>query len=338
MGEKVYGLVLFRYRRSVKPLLSVLRGEKPLRLPVWLMRQAGRYLPEYRALRAQAPDFLAFCFTPELATEATLQPLRRFDLDGAIVFSDILVLPLALGQEVAFQDGPVLGPLDISALLYQPVKLQPVYDTLAGVKARLAPEVTLLGFAGAPWTLARYMCGDPKRWIAERPADFARLIDILCLTVADHLIAQIHAGADAVQIFDSWAGELAMSDLITYSVKPLADIITRVKKECPGVPVIVFPRGVGGAYRDYLGLGADCLSLDAAVPLDWAKRQLLPAIALQGNLAPEKLREGGEALAHQTRMIRAAFSEGRHIFNLGHGVLPETPPEHVEALLDVLRA
>jgi uroporphyrinogen decarboxylase len=302
------------------------------------MRQAGRYLPEYRALRQRLPDFLEFCLTPELAIEATLQPLRRFDFDAAIIFSDILVIPLALGQKVGFEDGPILGPLAIDALLYQPVKLQPVYDALGGVRKQLDSKVALLGFAGAPWTLARYMCGNnPKQWRAERPADFERLIDILCLTIADHLVAQIHAGADAVQIFDSWAGELAMGDLMTYSVKPLGDIVARVKKECPSVPIILFPRGVGGAYRAYTAIGADALSLDAAIPLDWAKRQLLPLTALQGNLAPEILRAGGRELTHAAQAIRAAFAGGRHIFNLGHGVLPDTPPEHIGALLAALR-
>ena len=338
-----------------KPLLQVLDGQTPERTPIWLMRQAGRYLPEYREVRSRAKDFLDFCFRPELAVEATLQPLRRFDLDAAIVFSDILVIPLALGQKVAFEEGrgPVLealeGPADLERLSPEGLeeRLARVYETLEGVAGELSPGKALIGFAGAPWTLASYMIeGQTSRDFARlkafaygEPAAFERLIGLLVEAVSRHLIAQVRAGAEALQLFDSWAGVLPAPELEAWSLKPAVEIARRVAEACRDTPLIAFPRGAGLGYEAFAEAGSFAgLALDTTLPLDWAAERLQPRTVVQGNLDPVKLLVGGAALTEGAERIMAALGRGPFIFNLGHGVLPPTPPEHVAALAEAVRA
>ena len=314
------------------------------------MRQAGRHLPEYRSLRQRAPSFLDFCYTPELAIEATLQPVRRYALDAAIVFSDILVIPDALGQRVWFEEGtgprlePAASAADISRLNRNCLekRLKPVYDAVAGVRAALPDTTALIGFAGAPWTIATYMVegGSSRgheriRMLAYTAADLVdRLIAMLTPVVAQHLIAQVRAGAEAVQIFDSWAGSLPATHRERYSLHPIGEIVTRVGEACPGIPVIAFPRGVGGAYEDYGRLpGIAAVSVDQSVDPGWAAARVQPHAAVQGNLDPLVLAAGGRALDEATDHILSALGSGPFIFNLGHGVVPETPPRHVERLI-----
>jgi uroporphyrinogen decarboxylase len=340
--------------RAKKPLLRVLGGETRLPAPLWLMRQAGRYLPEYRALRAKAASFLDFCFTPELAVEATLQPLRRFGFDGAILFSDILVVPHALGQSVRFAEGhgPLLEPirtaegverLSASGLVE---RLAPVFETLRQLREALPAETTLIGFAGAPWTVASYMIegaggsdfADARRMAYGSPKLFGRLIDLLVESTVDYLSAQVAAGAEVVQIFDSWSGALAEPERRLWSLEPLTRITRRLKVLHPDLPVILFPRGAGLLYRDFArASGAAALSLDSGLPLDWAASELQPYAALQGNLDPVLLLTGGEALARETDRILATLGQGPFVFNLGHGILPETPIAHVEQLVERIR-
>lgn len=327
----------------MNPLLSVLTGEGNSQRPVWLMRQAGRYLPEYRDLRAKTGSFMEFCLNPDLAAEATLQPLRRFSLDGAIIFSDILVIPYAMGQEVGFNEGPVLGPLDREKLFFQKERLAPVYEALTKVSRQLPVSVSLIGFAGAPWTLASYMLGEgrdiarAKAYAVHHPRDFSALLEQLIEAISLHLIEQVKAGAQVLQIFDSWAGALAYEDLMDWSKEPIRKIIAQVKQVFPKIPIIVFPREVGAAYRQYLSIGADALSLDYALPLSWIKEHLAPHSILQGNLDPRILQKGGSALEQAVRHIKRTFSLGRHVFNLGHGILPTTPPEHVAQMIEWIR-
>ena len=341
--------------KAGKPLLQVLAGQRPERTPIWLMRQAGRYLPEYWEVRSQAKDFLDFCFRPELAVEATLQPLRRFDLDAAIVFSDILVIPLALGQEVAFEKGrgPVLealeSPADLARLSPEDLedRLGRVYETLEGVAGALPPGKALIGFAGAPWTLASYMIeGQSSRDFARlkafaygAPEAFARLIELLVEAVSRHLIAQVRAGAEALQLFDSWAGVLPGPELRAWSLEPAVEIARRVAAACPDTPLIAFPRGAGLGYEAFAEAGCfSGLALDTTLPLDWAAERLQPKTVVQGNLDPVKLLVGGAALSQGVERILASLGQGPFIFNLGHGVLPPTPPEHVAALVEAVRA
>jgi len=334
-----------------KPLLAALAGRKHGLVPIWLMRQAGRYLPEYRALRRKTPNFLDLCLTPELAVEATLQPIRRYAMDAAIVFSDILLVPRALGQDVAFDDGkgpllaPLGGPAGAALLRMELVDeaLQPVYATLRMLRRELPPGVALIGFAGAPWTLASYMVeggaskdfATVKAWAYGDPASFERLIDLLTAAVARHLIAQIEAGAEVVQIFDSWAGVLAEPELRRWSVAPVAEIARRVKAAHADVPILAFPRGAGAMYAEYRGM--DGLSLDHTVPLGWAAQALEPNTALQGNLDPAALLVGGGPMRREAERILGALADRRFVFNLGHGVLPNTPPEHVAQLVETVR-
>ncbi len=341
-------------RADDKPLLMTLEGQASARLPIWLMRQAGRYLPEYRAVRAKAKDFIDFCFRPDLAAEATLQPLRRFDLDAAIVFSDILVVPLALGQKVWFEEGKgprleaIREPEDIGALSPDDLesRLAAVYQTLEAVAVGLPAGKALIGFAGAPWTLASYMIEGQtsrdfarlKRFAYGRPEAFARLLDLLVEAVARHLIAQVRAGAEVLQIFDSWAGVLPEPELEAWSLAPMAEISRRVRAACPGVPVIAFPRGAGLTYAAFAESGGfDALGLDTTLPLGWAAERLQPKVVVQGNLDPVKLLVGGDALAQGVDRILEALGPERLVFNLGHGVLPETPPEHVAELVARVR-
>ena len=336
----------------MKPLLSCLNGEKTARTPIWLMRQAGRYLPEYRALREQAPDFVAFCFNPEMAAEATLQPIRRYGMDGAILFADILLIPHALGRPVKFVPGvgPVFEPITSADLLSQTEEwrdiVAPVGETVRRVKTALPAETTLLGFAGAPWTVATYLVeggtsrdhAKTRAWAFSDPEGFGRLIQRLTDTTVDYLSMQIEAGADAVQLFDSWAGALPADGIERWSLAPCVEIATKLRAKHPDVPVIVFPRAVGPAAAWFAANGAfSCVGIDSSIPPQLAAETLQPSAAVQGNLDPLILRAGGDALRNSALSIQRALQGGRHIFNLGHGVVPETSPDHVGELVRLIR-
>ena len=337
-----------------KKLIRVLKGETLTPPPIWLMRQAGRYLPEYRAVRSQAKDFLNLCFTPELAIEVSLQPIRRYGFDAAIMFSDILVLPHALGQRVWFEEGagPRLEPLreagDIARLdagaLHD--KLAPVYETLRGLRRELPQETALIGFAGAPWTVVSYMIegqtsrdfATAKTWAYRAPDEFAKLIDLVVASTSDYLIAQVEAGAEVLQLFDSWAGVWPEASLRRWCLEPATAIVRRVKAVHPEVPIILFPRGVGTLYETFAAeAGAEGLSLDTTVPLVWARERLQGRVALQGNLDPLLLVAGGAALESGVSDILETLGNGPLIFNLGHGITPQAPPEHVEQLVAQVR-
>ena len=337
--------------KTEKPLLNVLQGVIPSRRPVWLMRQAGRYLPEYRALRAEAKGFLKLCLTPDYATEITLQPIRRFDFDAAILFADILLVPMALGQGLSFQEGegPVLVTGEaqsfLNGLSYDTDKLKPVYETLRRVKKELPPLTTLIGFCGSPWTVACYMIdgtskqgfSKAKQWAAEQPDKLQRLIDILIDASEKYLSAQIEAGAEALQLFDSWAGLLSGEDFKRWVVAPTRTLVARMKARYPHVPIIGFPREAGDGYAPYVReTGVDGMSIDQSLNLDIAKRDLQSVKPLQGNLAPELLVAGGDAMKNQLAKIMKTFGPN-HIVNLGHGVVPQTPPEHVAELVKFVR-
>lgn len=334
-----------------KPLLRALGGETLDRPPWWLMRQAGRYLPEYRALRARAAGFVEFCLTPELAAAATLQPVRRFGMDAAILFADILLIPRVLGQRVEFgEDGPVLDALvegpGIAGLRRGAFSgLDPVYETVRRCCAALPPETALIGFAGAPWTVATYMVEGGssrdfrlvKTWAYRNPEGFAELIGLIVAATVDYLSGQIAAGADVVQLFDSWAGVLPESGFERWVIEPTRQITARLKERFPTVPVIGFPRGAGLLYQRYAAeSGVDAVGLDNIVPSRFARDQLQHRVAVQGHLDPVALLVGGSAMRDAVREIRAALEGGPFIFNLGHGVLPQTPPEHVAALARLL--
>jgi uroporphyrinogen decarboxylase len=337
-----------------KPLLSTLRGRPSTTVPYWFMRQAGRYLPEYRALRAKTPDFLKFCYTPDLAIEATLQPVRRFSPNGAILFCDILVVPDALGVEVGFVEGtgPVLTPVRDAASIphLDPDAfhnhLAPVYETLGRLSSDLPDDVTLIGFAGAPWTLASYMVeggssrdfARTKQWAYGDREGFSRLIDVLSDAVATFLVRQIEAGAQAVQLFDSWAGVLPAVEFSRWCVEPVQRIVAAVRAASPQTPVIAFPRGAGPLYAHVAQeTGVQALSLDTAVPLHWACDVLPKTMVLQGNLDPQLAVVGGEAMESAARHILEVMSDRPFVFNLGHGFVPETPPENVERLATLIR-
>ena len=340
---------------DAKPLLAALRGETQQPPPLWLMRQAGRYLPEYRALRAKAGSFLDLCYDPLLAAEASLQPVRRFPLDGVILFSDILVVPQALGVKLWFEEGegprlePVRegGALPVFDIERQRRHLAPVYEAMERVVAAAPAGTTVLGFAGAPWTLATYMVGGGrsrdfaavKGWAYREPEGFAKLIDTVQDAVAAHLIAQFDAGADAVQIFDSWAGALPESELERWSIAPIRRIVAAVKVAHPQAPVIVYPRGTGVLFeRVAAETGADVISIDSTVPPAWAAERLQTRCTVQGNLDPVALMAGGEALRRAATRILERLGNRPFVFNLGEGVLPGTPPEHVAALCDLVHA
>ncbi len=318
------------------------------------MRQAGRYLAEYRAVRAEAGSFLDLCYSPKLAADVALQPIRRFDLDAAILFSDILVIPDGLGQMIRFDEGvgPVLmrleGTGDFAALSLRRMEtfLAPVYETVSILRAKLPKEVALIGFSGAPWTIATYMMEGKssrefeiaKYWAYARPDDFSRLIDILVEAVVLHLLAQVRAGAEVLQIFDTWAGVFDEWGFQRWVEAPLTQIVTRVKAVCLTVPILVFTQGAGARYDGLAArLGADGLALDSAVPLAWGRDVLQKQTLIQGNLDPATLRIGGSAMERAVRDILEAWNGGRFIFNLGHGILPDTPPQHVEALIRLIR-
>ena len=332
-----------------KLLVRALRGETVERPPVWFMRQAGRYLPEYRQVRERAGSFLGLCYNPEAATEVTLQPVERFDLDAAIIFSDILVVPQALGQSVDFREGvgPVLEPIRSAAELDRLgrteemiERLEPVLETVRRTREALDDDVALIGFAGAPWTLATYMVegggsrdhARVKRWALSDPEGFRQLVDKLVRATSAFLIAQIEAGVDAVQIFDTWAGALPAPEMRRWSLDVIAAVTRRVKEEHPRVPVIAFPRGVGTGYANFVDAGVDALSLDPTVTLEWAERILHPQVALQGNLDPQFVVVGGAPMREAAQEILRVLGGGSFVFNLGHGLVPETPPAHVAEL------
>jgi len=338
-----------------KPLLvKVLEGDRADPPPLWLMRQAGRYLPEYRAVRARAGSFLDLCYNPELATEVTLQPIRRFGFDAAILFSDILVIPDALGQPVAFHEGegPVLEPLesaaDIAALDGESVisRLEPVLEAVARIRTELAPEVALIGFCGAPWTVATYMIGGrgspdqaAARLFAYRePEAFAALVDLLVEVSARYLSAQVEAGAQVLQIFDSWAGTLPEDQFQRWCLEPVRRLIARVKEKHGDVPVIGFPRAAGPSSLAFAERsGADAIGCDTSLPLAWIRDTLQQRMPVQGNLDPLLLVAGGTALEARVRQIRESLAAGPHVFNLGHGIVPQTPVEHVARLVELVR-
>ena len=337
-----------------KPFLQVLDGTAAVGSPpVWLMRQAGRYLPEYREIRSTAPSFLDFCYTPRLAVEATLQPIRRFGFDAAILFSDILVVPDALGQAVSFETGhgPRLEPVTTAeafGLLKHEIdldRLAPVFETIAALKAKLPPETALIGFCGAPWTVASYMVAGrgtpdqgPARMLAYRePALFAKMIDRLVEASITYLDRQFDAGVEAVQVFDSWAGVLPVDEYERWCLKPLAAIVAGLRARRPDARIIGFPRVGGGQLVAAARTGVSALSLDTAVDPAWAHATLPPNLPLQGNLDPLALIAGGAALDRAVDRIRAGLAGRPHIFNLGHGILPETPVPHVERMLARLR-
>nr|WP_264612628.1 uroporphyrinogen decarboxylase [Sphingobium sp. B11D3B] len=334
------------------PLLSVLRGAVPARPPLWLMRQAGRYLPEYRALRAEKGGFLDLCYDSESAAEVTLQPIRRFGFDGAILFSDILVVPHALGQNLWFEtgEGPRLAPPlvegELASLVPAPQRLAPVIDTVRRVKAALAPQTTFLGFAGSPWTVATYMVAGQgskdhaaaRRMAYQQPAKFGAIIDAIIETTVDYLSAQIAAGVDAVQLFDSWAGSLSPAQFRQWVIAPNARIVKALKLRHPDTPIIGFPKGAGAKLVDYAQeTGVDALGLDETLDPAWAARELPAHLPLQGNLDPLALIAGGETLDRGVDAILEALSGRPHIFNLGHGILPDTPIAHVEQLVARVR-
>jgi uroporphyrinogen decarboxylase len=335
-----------------KPLLAVLGGARRQPVPIWLMRQAGRYLPEYRALRASAPDFLACCNDPDMAAEITLQPIARFGLDAAIVFSDILIVPHAMGQTVRFAagEGPLLEPLDLAMFdRFAPEKAVegnlPLFMTLAKVKAALGPDTALIGFAGAPFTLAAYMVDGrgggefpaTRALMVEEPPMMDRLVAILAEAVAALLIAQIDAGAEAVQLFDSWAGLLDEPGFRRWSIAPARTIVEKIHAARPGVPVIGFPRGAGVGYGAYAEqTGVDAMQFDQGTDTA-VMAGLQGRLPVQGNLDPEALLEGGVRLEREALAVLEALKDGPHVFNLGHGVIKETPPEHVAHLVEIVR-
>ncbi len=331
------------------PFLRALQGVAQAPVPFWLMRQAGRYLPEYRALRATAGSFLNLCFNPEFAAEVTLQPIRRFDMDAAILFSDILVIPHALGQKLDFVEGegPRLGELDVSKLSYDADKLSPVYETIRRVRRELAPDKALIGFAGAPWTVACYMVDGrgggeftrTKTFAYKNPEAFDALIAKVVDATVSYLVAQVRAGADALQLFDSWSGLLPEPYFTRWVIHPSQEIRKRLAKECPQTPMIGFPRGAGGLCQRYAEqTGFDGIGLDTQVPLDWAITTFGKGRCLQGNLDPVLLLTGGTALEQGVRNILDATRGQPFIFNLGHGVIKETPPEHVALLAKTIRS
>ena len=335
-----------------RTVLKVLKGESVFPPPIWMMRQAGRYLPEYRETRKRAGSFLDLCYDPDLAVEVTLQPIRRFGFDASILFSDILVVPHALGRDLRFEEGrgPLMTPIgadEVEVLDGDGFHghLEPVYETVRRLRAELPASTTLLGFCGAPWTVATYMIAGhgtpdqaPGRQFGYRHPDaMAALLRTLADRSAEYLIRQIEAGADAVQIFDSWSGVLDEASFRAWCVEPVARMVAHVRSRFPDVPIIGFPKGAGAHYDAYRGLtGVDALGLDWSVPLAQARR-LQADGAVQGNLDPQRLVVGGCALDDGVNSILAELSDGPLVFNLGHGVTPETPVEHVQRMIDLVR-
>ena len=335
-----------------KPLLSVLKGRKAQKTPVWLMRQAGRYLPEYRALRADKGGFMELVYDADAAAEVTLQPIRRFGFDGAILFSDILIVPYALGQDLRFEagEGPRLSPTLVDASLASlersEGRLEGIYGTVEKVAAALPPETTFLGFAGSPWTVATYMIAgrgskeqaEARRYAYRDPQAFAEIIEAVAAMTVDYLSGQIRAGVEAVQLFDSWSGSLAPAQFEQWVIAPTARIVAALKQRHPDVPVIGFPKGAGGKLGAYAReTGVDAIGIDETVDPVWAARELPPGLPVQGNLDPLALIAGGPALEKAALHIISAFEDRPHVFNLGHGILPDTPIQHVSDLLALVR-
>lgn len=340
---------------SQKTILRALSGETLPTPPIWMMRQAGRYLPEYKATRAQAGDFLSLCYNPELAAEVTLQPIRRYGFDAAILFADILLLPQALGADLWFVtgEGPRLSTIttadELAAL--KPADavndhLSPIYETLKILSVALPVETTLIGFAGSPWTVATYMIagqgtpdqGPAHALKAENRAVFDGLMDKITQATIVYLSAQIEAGAEVIKLFDSWAGSLQGEDFQRYSIEPMRQITAALKSAYPHVPIIAFPRGAGDKYIGlHAAIGADCIAIDDGVSADWAAKNVQTGGCVQGNLASSHMVTGGDALVSETRKIVDAFSHGPHIFNLGHGITPDADPENVQLMIDTVR-
>jgi len=341
-------------RQSDKPLLQVLAGERRAVPPCWLMRQAGRYLPEYRAVRGEAGSFLDLCFSPDKAVEVTLQPIRRYGFDAAILFSDILVVPYALGQMVRFEEGegPKLTPIGSQEAVERLNRtgfldrLAPVFDAVRGISRQLPETTTLIGFAGAPWTVATYMVEGAgsrdfvkaKSMAYGNPTLFRRLIELLVEATGDYLIGQIDHGAEVIKLFDSWAGVLAEEAFNDWVIEPTRRLVDRIHQERPGIPVIGFPRGAGILYQRFAEMTkVDGLALDSAVPLAWAVETLAPMATLQGNLDPALVVIGGAAMERAVDTIRHLTRTVPFVFNLGHGILPQTPPDHVAVLVERVR-
>ncbi len=339
-----------------KRFLQALDGQTITPPPFWLMRQAGRYLPEYMETRAKSKNFLNFCYSPDLAVEVTLQPLRRYGMDAAILFSDILVIPDALGQKVEFKvgEGPVLEPItDEAGLEALDIELDgfhqhlaPVYEILRRLSREIPSETALIGFAGAPWTVATYMVegkGSKNyeiiRGVAlNNPDFFQRMIDLLVDATSSYLIEQVRNGAEALQLFDSWAGVLAENEFRRWVIEPNAEIVRRVKKVHPDVKIIGFPRGAGPMYVDFVKeTGVDGVSVDQTVPLEWVRDNIQPHVTVQGNMDNLLLVAGGEEMDAQARRIIDVLGRGPFIFNLGHGIVPHTPPENVARLAEIIR-
>lgn len=338
-----------------KKLLKALAGETQKTPPVWVMRQAGRYLPEYRATRATAGGFLDLCYNPDFATEVTLQPIKRFGFDAAILFADILLVPQALGMKLWFEtgEGPKLEPVSSMAEIknLKPAEeihevLSPIYETVKRLSEELPAETTLIGFAGAPWTVATYMVagrgtpdqGPARRLMYQDPAAFQALIDLVTESTIEYLARQVDAGAEVVKLFDSWAGALGGSTLEQYALKPAVKIATELKRRYPALKFIGFPRGVGGGYEKFANTGVfDGLALDTSVPAEWARDNLQNKVTVQGNLDPMMMVTGGDMLVSETRRLLDILGDGPYIFNLGHGITPDGKPENVEKLLNTIR-
>ncbi len=338
-----------------KTILRALAGETLETPPIWMMRQAGRYLPEYRATRAQAGDFLSLCYNSKLAAEVTLQPIRRYGFDASILFADILLLPQALGADLWFVtgEGPRLSTIEtqadfdkLNAASAIHETLNPVYETVRILRRELPKETTLIGFAGAPWTVATYMVagrGTPDQGPAhklkdENPEVFDQIINILIEGTVDYLSQQIEAGAEVVKLFDSWAGSLKGADFDRYALEPAKKIIAELKARHPDVPVIAFPRGAGERYVGFAkATGADCVALDDGVTPEWAAANVQVDGCVQGNLKSSHMVTGGQDLVEETRKIVEAFGKGPHIFNLGHGITPDADPENVQLMIDTVR-
>ncbi|MDE9449521.1 uroporphyrinogen decarboxylase [Aliiroseovarius sp. Z3] len=338
-----------------KTILRALAGETLPTPPIWMMRQAGRYLPEYRATRAEAGDFLKLCYNPELAAEVTLQPIRRYGFDAAILFADILLVPQALGADLWFVtgEGPRLSTISSQSDFDKLVgkddiheTLNPIYETVRILRRELPDETTLIGFAGMPWTVATYMIagqgtkdqGPAHALKTENRPLFEAVMDRLTEATIEYLSKQIEAGAEVVKLFDSWAGSLNGEDFQKYAVEPARVITQALKKRHPGIPVIGFPREAGDGYTGFAkATGVDCVALDNSVSPDWAAKHVQVDGCVQGNLASSHMVTGGQALVDETRKVVEAFKNGPHIFNLGHGITPDADPENVQLMIDTVR-
>ena len=338
-----------------KTILRALAGERQETPPIWMMRQAGRYLPEYRATRAEAGDFLSLCYNSDLAAEVTLQPIRRYGFDAAILFADILLLPQALGVDLWFEtgEGPrmsttttadELAGLRATADIHE--TLNPIYETVRILSRELPRETTLIGFAGAPWTVATYMIagrgtkdqGPAHALKAENRAVFEGILERLTEATIEYLSKQIEAGAEVVKLFDSWAGSLKGEDFVNYALKPAAKITQALKQRHPGIPVIAFPREAGDGYIGFAkATGADCIAVDNSVSAEWVAQNVQPDSCVQGNLASSHMVTGGDDLIQETKRIVNALKSGPHIFNLGHGITPDANPDNVQIMIDTIR-